>query len=64
LLENEAPELLVEKIKRKSRVCYYVMKLAEYGELYKFIEHTDRFSERLARNLFGQLVSGLSYLHS
>jgi len=40
------------------------MKLAEYGEIYSFIEHTDRFSERLARTLFTQLIEGLDYLHS
>ena len=40
------------------------MKLAEYGELFRFIEHTDRFSERLARNLFQQLMKGLDYLHA
>lgn len=39
------------------------MKLAEYGELFRFIEHTDRFSERLARTLFEQLIEGLNYLH-
>lgn len=52
-----------EKIKRKQNVCYYVMQLAEYGELFRFIEHTDRFSERLARALFTQLIEGLDYLH-
>lgn len=40
------------------------MRLAQYGELYKFIEHTERFSERFARTLYMQLVQGLSYLHS
>jgi serine/threonine protein kinase len=40
------------------------MKLAEYGEIFRFIEHTDKFSERLARTLFTQLVEGLDYLHS
>ena len=39
------------------------MKLADYGELYHFIEHTDRFPERLARTLYIQLVQGLNYLH-
>jgi serine/threonine protein kinase len=39
------------------------MKLAEYGELFRFIEHTDRFSERFARKLFIQLIEGLEYLH-
>jgi serine/threonine protein kinase len=52
-----------EKIRRKGPICYYVMKLADYGELFKFIEHTDRFSERLARTLYLQLMSGLVYLH-
>jgi serine/threonine protein kinase len=42
-----------DRVKRKTNVCYYVMKLAEYGEIFRFIEHTDRFSERLARTLFG-----------
>lgn len=40
------------KFKKTFKVCYYVMKLAEYGELFRFIEHTDRFSERLARSIF------------
>jgi serine/threonine protein kinase len=53
LLESEAPDNpFVEKVRRKSSICYYVMKLAEYGELYNFIEHTDRFTERLARTLY------------
>ena len=39
------------------------MKLAEYGELYKFIEHSDRFTERFARTLYNQLINGLDYLH-
>lgn len=53
LLESEAPDNpFVEKVRRKSSMCYYVMKLAEYGELYHYIEHTDRFTERLARSLY------------
>ena len=52
------------RVSRKRKVCYYVMKLAEYGELFKFIEHTDRFSERFARTLYSQLIHGLDYLHS
>lgn len=35
------------------------MKLAEFGELYKFIEHTDRFSEKFAKGFFKQLLEGL-----
>jgi hypothetical protein len=39
-------------LKKKVHLCYYVMKLAEYGELYSFIEHTDRFDENLTRYIF------------
>ena len=51
-------------VKRKAEVCYYVMKLAEYGELYSFIEHTDRFSEDMTRYILDQLIDGMKYLHS
>lgn len=61
--EAEAPLPFVERVRRKSGVCYYAMRLAEYGEIYKFIEHTERFSERLARSLYLQLMQGLAYLH-
>lgn len=50
-------------MKKKTRLCYYVMKLAEFGELFRFIEHSDRFSEKLSRTLFFQLLKGLDYLH-
>lgn len=46
-MEQREDEYLI--VKRKSEVCYYVMKLAEYGELYSFIEHTDRFTEDMTR---------------
>ena len=36
-------------VKTKPKLCYYVMKLAEYGELYSFIEHSDRFDEQVDR---------------
>jgi serine/threonine protein kinase len=39
-------------LKRQSKVCYYVMKLAEYGELYRIIETNERLSEDLIRHLF------------
>lgn len=51
-------------VKRKTEVCYYVMKLAEYGELYGFIEHTDRFSEEMTRYILDQIIDGMRYLHS
>mmetsp|Transcript_14806 Transcript_14806/g.25182 ORF Transcript_14806/g.25182 Transcript_14806/m.25182 type:complete len:291 (-) Transcript_14806:403-1275(-) len=40
------------------------MKLADYGELYSFIEQTERFDERMTRYLLAQLLEGIQYLHS
>ena len=39
-------------IKRQSPVCYYVMNLAKYGDLFRLVEWNERFSENLVRNLF------------
>lgn len=64
LKEGQAAEdPFVEKIRRKSSICYYVMKLAQYGEIFHFIERTERFSERFARSLYLQLIQGIEYLH-
>jgi hypothetical protein len=38
------------------------MRVAEFGELFKFIENTERFSEKFASNIFKQLVEGMVYL--
>lgn len=40
------------------------MKLAEFGELYSFIEHTERFDEAMTRYLLDQLIDGMKYLHT
>ena len=37
------------RVKRKDEVCYYVMKLAEYGDVYSYLEHADRFDEEMTR---------------
>ena len=60
--ESKADHYLT--VKRKTSLCYYVMKLAEYGELYSFIEHTDRFDEPMVRYILDQLLEGMKYLHS
>lgn len=51
-------------VKRKTGLCYYVMKLAEYGELYSFIENTEPFNEHMTRYLLDQLLEAICYLHS
>ena len=45
-------------IKKKSNICYAVFKLARYGELYKIIEKTDKFSPQLSGYIFKQLIKG------
>jgi len=39
-------------VKRKTNLCYCVLKLAGHGELYKMLENTDKFSEQMTRSLF------------
>ena len=39
------------------------MKLAEYGELYSFIENSDRFDDSMTRYIMDQLLDGVQYLH-
>lgn len=62
--KEESPEEEYLVVKRKTEVCYYVMKLAEYGELYSFVEHTERFDENMTRYIFEQVLEGIKYLHS
>ena len=45
------------------RILYYVMKIEEYGELYRLINQTEQFSERTSRYIFRQLVSALRFIH-
>ena len=41
------------------------MKLAEFGELYSFIEHSETpFTERMTRYILNELIEGTRYLHS
>ena len=34
---------------KTQKVIYYAMKIANYGELYKFLEYTPSFKEKYAR---------------
>jgi hypothetical protein len=43
---------------RVIQVSYFVMKLADYGEIYEIIERSPNFSEKLARNLYHQIIAG------
>ncbi len=40
------------------RVSYYVMKYAEYGELFEILQQFETFPEKLARQFFHQLIQG------
>ncbi|EAR92948.2 Serine/Threonine kinase domain protein (macronuclear) [Tetrahymena thermophila SB210] len=48
---------------REFGVLYYVMKIAENGELFKFLMHTSKFEEDLARFFFKQILESIEYLH-
>lgn len=43
---------------------YYVMEIAEYGELFNIIDATPIFSEKLARHYFKQLINGIEQLRN
>ena len=45
---------------RITKVAYYVMKFAEYGELFKIIQNTPNFSEKCTRYYFHQLIQSIS----
>jgi len=65
--KNQKPNKIEKEylvVKRKTELCYYVMKLAEYGELYSFIENTEPFNEHMTRYLLDQLLEAICYLHS
>ena len=41
------------------------MKLAQFGELYSFIEHSEApFTERMTRYILDQVIEGTRYLHT
>lgn len=40
------------------------MKLAEFGELYSFIEYTEKLDDQMTRYIFLQLMEGIQYLHT
>lgn len=46
------------------RILYYVMKIEEYGELFRLISQTEQFTERTARHVFKQLLSALRHTHA
>ncbi len=41
-----------------SKVVYFVMNIADYGELYQFLEGNRRWQENYARYYFRQLIEG------
>jgi serine/threonine protein kinase len=43
-----------------SKVVYFVMNIADYGELYQFLEANRSWQERHARYFFRQLIEGLT----
>ncbi|CAD8142469.1 unnamed protein product [Paramecium pentaurelia] len=48
---------------RLCQVSYFVMELADQGELFELLEQTHQFSEKFSRGIFSQLIKGIEYLH-
>jgi serine/threonine protein kinase len=49
---------------RLKRTLYYVMRIEEYGWLFRVINLTQQFSERTARAIFGQPLSAVAAMHA
>ena len=45
-------------------VMFAAIQLAQNGEIFEYLANTGRFSEKVARFYFKQLISALDYLHS
>lgn len=48
---------------KKEEVIYIVIELAKGGELFDYVATTGRFSEKITRFYFKQLIAGLEYVH-
>lgn len=40
------------------KVVYYIMKYAEFGELFEILQQFESFPEKIARHYFHQLIQG------
>lgn len=40
------------------------MKYAEYGDLYSYLEQSERFDAWMTRYVLNQIIEGLSHLHN
>ena len=47
----------------KEPVIYIVLELATGGELFDYVATTGKFSEKISRFYFQQLIEGLDYVH-
>jgi len=43
------------------KVVYYVMRYAEYGELFEILQQFESFPEKIARHFFHQLIHGILF---
>lgn len=57
-------ELMTRERKSSKVVDYIVLELATGGELFDFIANSGRFSEKIARTYFHQMIDALSYMHN
>ena len=50
--------------KNEIRISYFVMEYNKGITLFDYIKHSNKFSERLARYYFRQLISAIQYIHN
>lgn len=56
---------VVEKLSgKKTPVVYLALELATGGELFEYVALTGRFSDKLARHYFKQLIEALDFMHA
>lgn len=47
-----------------ARSLYLAMEFSEYGDLERFFEHQDTYSERALEVVIAQTILGLEYIHA
>lgn len=56
--------MLVEQGLPDRTVPFFVIELAQSGELYNWVAHGQKFPESFARYFFRQIITGIEYLHN
>lgn len=63
LVEYSKDGVVIKSSGAKEPVIYIVLELATGGELFDYVATTGKFSEKISRFYFHQLIEGLDYVH-